>query len=176
MTTPPQAGPPVPPGQKPPGKLARWIKKNPALAAGGAAGAGLIAILLMRRNAANTPGDLATPPDQAAASDGTMAAPGIFGNGSGSDPFGTLDAQLQALTGQLAASTAANNPPPGQSQASIYALARRILQEAGNKHPTKKQIFGERQHIIDQLKAKPGHPGKKGKPPTRKPPVRMHPG
>lgn len=172
MTTPPQTGPPGAPGAKPPGKFMRWVKKNPALAAGGAAGAGLLGILLLRRNAKNAPGDLATPADQATAADGTAAAPGIFGNGSGSDPFGSLDAQLQALTGQLAASTAANNPPPGHSQYSIYAEAKKILQESGNKHPNKKQIFTERQRIIDQLKPRPkgGHP-KKGKPP-----IRMHPG
>lgn len=170
MTTPPQPGPPGAPGQKPPGKLTRWIRKNPALAAGGAAGAGLIAILLLRRNAQNAPGDLATPADQATASDGTMAAPGIFGDGSGSDPFGSLDAQLQALTGQLAASTAANHPAPGQSQASIYALARRILQESGSKHPGQQQILRERQRLIDQLKP----PARK--PPKKKKPVRMHPG
>jgi hypothetical protein len=169
MTTPPQTGPPGAPGQKPPGKLARWIKKNPALAAGGAAGAGLIGFLLLRRNAQNAPGDLATPADQATAADGTAAAPGIFGDGSGSDPFGTLDAQLQALTGQLAASTAANNPPPGHSQFSIYAEAKRILQESGTKTPTKKQIFTERQRIINQLRPPPRKPPKKR-------PVKMHPG
>jgi hypothetical protein len=171
MTTPPQAGPPVPPGAKKPGKFAAWVKKNPALAAGGAAGAGLLGFLLLRRNAQNAPSDLATPPDQATPADGTAAGPGIFADGSGSDPFGTLDAQLQALTGQLAASTAANNPPPGHSQFSIYAQAKKILQETGNKNPSQKQIFRERDRIINQLR-----PPQRRPPRRRKKPIRMHPG
>jgi hypothetical protein len=168
MSTPTEPGPPGAPGARKPGKLAAWVKKNPALAAGGAAGAGLIAFMLMRRNAQNAPADTAAAQDQGAAADGTAAAPGIFGDGTGADPLGSLDAQLQALTGQLAASTAANNPPPGQSKASVYALARRILQESGNAHPSQQAIMSERQRIIDQLR----QPKKRPRPRRPVPPPR----
>jgi len=122
-----------------------WARKNPALAAGGAAGAGLAGFVLYKRNQANAPAD--TAGDTAAAGIGPPAA---F-TGGGGDPVGEFEQQLASLQSQIGAITAATTPTQPQKAFSLYALARSILQRSGNANPTPQQIARERRRLLRVL-------------------------
>jgi hypothetical protein len=161
--------PPPPPAGRGPGIVA-WARRNPALAAGGAAGAGLIGFILYKRNQANAPADTA---DTGAAA-GSIGPPAAFGDaGGGGDPYAEFGQQLASLQGQLSAITTATNPTQPQKAFSFYQLAREILQRSGIANPSKKQIDRERAKLLRTLGPAPRSPVKPQPNPHRPAPRRF---
>ena len=122
----PPAGPPI----KGKGKLAAWVKKNPAAAAAVGAGGLLGAFVLIRKGKANAGADAG---GGATSTLGTVD-PSLYGTpadlagvgGIGSDPAAGLSEQINALQNQLTAMTQAAAPP--QFKGSKYVTKTGQLQ------------------------------------------------